>query len=100
MTAGFSLIALMMHAPLIGIRLRWPTVLHAIDMDGLPIKTWPHGKARSVCGLSGLRVAGSGETIGLWPPRVSSLPDGWTRCKDCFDATKHKRPRSEFKAAA
>jgi hypothetical protein len=63
--SGWSLISLMFSAPLIGVRLRWPNVLHAIDMDGLPIKSWPNGKARSVCGLSGLRVVASGRLD--WP---------------------------------
>lgn len=91
-----NLLTLALNAPLIGVRKRWPQTLHAIDMDGLPIATWPKGKATSVCGVTGLRVVESRQGAALWPPRVSTLPDGTVRCRDCFEGTRPKRPRSNF----
>lgn len=43
---GWSLIELMLNAPLVGVRQRWPDVLHAVTMEGLPVKTWPNGTVR------------------------------------------------------
>lgn len=28
----------------------------------------------------------------MWPPRLSLLPEGWTRCGECHKATGSKRP--------
>ena len=95
--SGTSLIALMLDAPLIGVRKRWPETLHAIAMDGFPVATWPKGKATSACGLSGLRVAVDESGAVPWPPRVSTLPEGTVRCRECHEATGRKRPRSEFR---
>lgn len=94
--SGWGLISLMLTAPLVGLRKRWPNVLHAVEMEGFPVKTWPNGTARSACGLTGLRLLwSSGPTP--WPPRVRGLPEGFTRCAECHEATGRKRPRSEFK---
>lgn len=91
-----NLIELMLNAPIIGTRLRWPNVLHAIEMEGLPIETWPNGKARSACGLTGLRIRAFGDVFAPWPPRLKGLPDGWVRCEKCHQATGRKRPRCTF----
>jgi len=67
-------------------------------MEGLPVKTWPKGKAVSACGLSGLRVIGSRDGNAVpWPPRVASLPDGTTRCRECYSAVPVRKVRSEFR---
>ena len=95
-----SLIACAMNAPLIGVSKRWPNTLHAIDMDGLPIAKWPDGTATSVCGKTRLRLLGGREGLPIaWPPRVSSLPDGTTRCRDCYVDSPVKKVRSEFVSA-
>lgn len=98
---GWTLLDLAFNAPLVGIRKRWPNVLHAVDMKGLPVKTWPNGTATSVCGLRGLRVLSSpgvdgNDLLVLWPPRVAGLAP-MTRCPECHEATGRKRPRSTFR---
>jgi hypothetical protein len=99
--AGRSLLALVFSAPLIGIRLRWPTVLHAVTMEGLPTKTWPNGTATSACGLGGLRVLNNGIGAVPWPPYVVGLAEaGHTRCAECFAAVGKMRPRARFRGAA
>ena len=100
-----SLIGLMLSAPLIGIRKRWPHVLHAVEMDGLPTKTWPNGQAVAVCGVTHVRLpkyetSDGIEVFGLWPPAVRSLPKGWTRGKACAEGASKKRPRTHFELKA
>lgn len=92
---GFTLLTLILSTPLTGVRKRWPNVLHAVEMEGLPIKTWPDGLAKSVCGKVGLRCVQWHGTLILWPPAVKGLP-GMRRCRECFDRCKKKRPRSKF----
>lgn len=91
-----SLIALMFTGPHVGIRQRWPNVLHAVTSEGLPIKSWPKGLAVSACGKRGVRLVQSGDGPVSWPPRVRSLPAGYERCAECFVATGKPRPQSEF----
>lgn len=94
----WPLIALMFGAPWIGVRKRWPSVLHAVTYEGLPIHTWPDGLATSACGLTGLRILASGENPVAWPPRVAGLAESSKeRCRACWEATGRKRPRSTFK---
>lgn len=90
---GIPLIAVFFSAPVIGLRKRWPNVLHAVELDGIPFD--PDGTCESACGLKGLRVAVSGSTIGLWPPYVDGLGEK-VRCPECFAICKKKRPRSRF----
>jgi len=93
--SGPSLIELVFNAPLVGVRKRWPNVLHAVEMEGLP---WPEGKAVSACGITGLRVVADERSMVMpWPPRVASIPDGMSRCRPCHEATGKLRPRSEFR---
>lgn len=94
----WPLIALMFGAPWIGIRLRWPQTLHAVTYEGLPIRTWPDGRATSACGLHGLRILASSENHPVaWPPRVAGLAEaGMERCRACWVATGCKRPKSTF----
>ena len=94
---GWPLTSLMLGAPWIGVRKRWPNVLHAVRDEDLPIATWPRGTARSACGLAGVRLEWSNGGPVPWPPRLRWMPDGWSRCADCHDATGRKRPRSEFR---
>lgn len=86
------------NAPLIGIRKRWPNVLHAVELEGLP-GPGKDGLASSVCGLSGVRVATWGDTIGLWPPAVKGLGEK-VRCKECYEVCKRKKPRTRFRVAS
>ena len=95
-----SLIGLMLDAPLVGVLQRWPKRLHAIPMDGIS----PHRMSfESACGLSGLRLFPAdyvGERVAApWPPRVKGMPEGFVRCRVCFEATGRPRPRCDWRAA-
>ncbi len=56
----------------------------------------------TVCGLHRTRPVGmkavdaTGERIGqitmLWPPRLSTLPEGLSRCRTCYVQTGRPRP--------
>lgn len=94
----FSLIALALKAPHIGLRKRWPNVLHAVELDGLPVKTWPDGQATSVCGVSGLRILAASDGPAPWPPYVKGLGEK-NRCPECFAQCKKKRPVTRFHPA-
>lgn len=94
------LITALFTAPLVGIRKRWPRVLHAIEMDGIPVHDLD-GTATSACGVTGLRIVAVADEDGTdfvvpWPPYVEGLAPNHERCKACFDACKKKRPRSRF----
>lgn len=90
---GIPLVSLFFMAPLIGIRVRWPNVLHAVELDGIPFD--PNGTCTSACGLKGLRIAVTGTTVALWPPYVKGLGEK-KRCPECFAICKKKKPRSRF----
>ena len=91
-----SLIELMLSAPLTAVTSDDPSVLHAATMEGLPVETWPHGLAEAACGQERVRLLMVGSVLVPWPPRVSSLPSGRSRCRECHERTGRKRPRSEF----
>lgn len=97
----------MLNAPLAGIvtrQRRCPRVLHAITMEGV-CKGFHEDAAApfvAACGASGLKLypiryaALERAYALLWPPEVKSLPSTLVRCKECFQATGRKRPRSVF----
>lgn len=97
---GWPLFSLMLAAPLVGVRKRWPDVLHAVTDDGLPIKTWPHGTARSACGLTGVRLLSLAPGGPIPWPVQQRLPNGWVRCEACHEATGRKRLRARIKENA
>ena len=90
-----NLITLMLAVPVIGVADGDVTqsTVHAVTMDGLPIKTWPNGTATSACGLERVRVLADQGRVALWPPAVKNLAEGTARCRDCQRATGNKRPR-------
>lgn len=90
-----TLLAAMFTAPLIGVNLRYPERLHAVDMDVLPA-AWPNRCVSAPCGAKRLRIMKSGDFIVPWPPDSRSLPEGWERCRECWVATGKKRPRSRW----
>lgn len=96
---GTPLIIAALAAPLTAISRRWPTVLHAAEMETI-ISAWPNGTVTAACGKARLRLLawGADRTMVPWPPRVDSLPADWTRCRDCHMATGRKRPRSRWVA--
>jgi hypothetical protein len=87
--------------PLIAYNRRWPGVLHAVSADEIhrAAAGWPHWTMRAVCGAQRLRAVLAGELIGQWPPRVRSLPRGWTRCQHCHRLTGRQRPRTTLGVA-
>lgn len=93
--AAVNLATLIIAAPVIGIADGDVTqsTVHAVTLDGLPIKTWPNGTATSACGVPNVRVLVDQERVALWPPAVKNLPEGTTRCRACQQATGNKRPR-------
>lgn len=98
--SGPSLIVLALSAPSIGISVRWPQVMHAITMEGLPIKTWPKGSATAACGKTGLRIMDNGNGYPApWPPAVKGLAPRHTRCPKCFQATGKPRPKCRLERA-
>lgn len=91
------LLSLLFRAPLIGVNPHKPEMLHAVTMDGIPIKNWPRtSTVESACGKKRLKLLGSRGYAVEWPPNVRSLPKGTVRCDTCHDATGRKRPRSRF----
>lgn len=95
MGEGVNLATLMLAAPVIGIAGGDVTqsTVHAVTLEGLPIKTWPNGTATSACGLDNVRVIADHGRVALWPPAVKNLPEGTSRCRECQRATGNKRPR-------
>lgn len=95
-----NLMTLSVWVPVVGVRKRWPNVLHAVTFDGLPVKTWPRGQATAACGVRNVRVWSLDDEGCLpvpWPPSTRGMPRGYTRCKECWDATGRKRPRSQWR---
>lgn len=95
-THGEPLFAAALHAPLVAVDPAARTVLHAATMDAV-VNGWERGEVSAACGTVGLKLMDNGERASVpWPPRVSSLPEGTTRCLACHTATGRKRPRSAF----
>jgi hypothetical protein len=95
---GIPLFQAMIYAPIAGANVRWPKVIHAIDVDEI-CATW--GKrltCTAVCGAKRLRPMSTRTLVVEWPVRVKGLAaQGFERCKACHDLTGRKRPRSWFK---
>lgn len=83
-------------------------IYHAVEAV-LPLR-WVRDRSRratwdAACGkrapVTWWRVAldedgTEGFTTVPWPPRVSTLPEGTSRCSACHEATGRKRPRMGF----
>lgn len=97
------LFGLAFGAPLIGVLKRWPHRMHAVDMDGVIKGSLGRGTFEAACGLGGLRLWGytaNDRTFATpWPPRIKGMPDGFERCRECWEATGRMRPRAEWRAA-
>lgn len=93
------LVEAMLRAPLVAIQ-PGERVFHAVGVGALA-KGWPDGPGVAPCGavVKLLGVPFGSDNAVEWPPRVSSLPDGWTRCRECHDATGKMRPRATFALA-
>ena len=92
-----SLFGMMLDAPLMAASQRWPTVIHAVDVDGLAVAASPSFKRTTVDAVCGrpqvkLLIAEDG-TVALWPPRIKGLAPR-VRCRDCWELTGRKRPRT------
>lgn len=95
--SGPSLFALLLFAPWTACRSCQPKVLHAVTMEGIP-NPGARRLCTTACGLKGARIVASGHAGVQWPPRVASLPEGVTRCRDCYVATGKPRPVSRWVA--
>ena len=90
-----NLLGCAFDAPLIAISLRWPKTLHAVTMEQV-IHGWKRGTFKSACGRKGLRLLGIGseeKVAARWPPGLKGLAP-YVRCRDCWEATGKKRPRT------
>lgn len=88
------------HGPVCGVNPRkTDRVLHAIDAEAVLGRFGD--KRTTVDAPCGERVRIISGEIGpfMWPPRVSMLPAGTTRCVECHLATGRKRPHSAWAAA-
>lgn len=92
---GPPLIVAALCAPLTGVSLRRPNLLHAVTMEGV-IKAWPDHCAVAACGTRNIRLLLVGRLAVEWPPKIRSLPDRVERCRACWEATGRMRPRSQF----
>ena len=90
-----SMVEAAFSAPLCGISIRWPKVLHAVEMREI-VKAWPDGTVVAACGVKGLRVAVAGDAPMPWPPAVAGLAPEHVRCRECWVETGRKRPRSRI----
>lgn len=94
------LIGMALDAPLIAVSKRWPNRLHAVTLDGV-VAGASRGTFESACGVRRLRLygiaVGDRTVAALWPPRVKGMPDGRTRCQECWELTGRKRPRTEWR---
>jgi hypothetical protein len=97
------LLGLAFAAPLIAVSKRWPSTLHAVDMDGVFDGTFGRGTFAAACGVTGLRLWGQPVdermVAALWPPRLAGTPVQFSRCRDCWLATGRMRPRTEWRTS-
>jgi hypothetical protein len=88
-----------LDAPLMAVRKRWPNTIHAIDLQHV-VGGWDRGTFWSACGLRGLRLVGTHYDEALiaapWPPRLRGLPEDTERCRECWELTGKRRPRSTY----
>lgn len=109
-----NLITFALCAPLVAVLPDERHVQHAATMDAL-VKGWdrtevepaddgsprvaglPEG-VRTACGRPGGALLQVDGTLVLWPVRVSTLPDGVRRCRECYAATGRPKIRSELVA--
>ena len=88
-----NLIQAMIHAPLIGVSVRWPKTFHAIEAKTM-IRPWIDGKSyTAACGKTGLWIVQEGPVP--WPPphRMNTHE----RCWPCWIATGKPRIRARLK---
>lgn len=85
-----------LNAPLCAVSKRWPSVIHAAEMDEI-VRAWPlKGAMRppmivAPCGKRGLRFLAIDGNAVLWPPPTAA--GDLKRCRTCWVATGRKRPR-------
>lgn len=97
MSAGLSVYDVLVLAPLVAADPEHLGVLHAATSDRLmPAVLHDDSYVVGACGEAGLKVLSTSAGVVQWPPRVSSLPAGVTRCVPCHVATGRKRPRSSW----
>ena len=91
MMTGMSLLEAMLGAPLIGISVRHPKVLHAVEMEEV-CRTWfDGGTVIGACGRQRLRIMAQDDLLLPWPPALKGLDR--VRCRECWEETGKMRPR-------
>ena len=89
-----TMIEAAMAAPLCGVSVRWPKVLHAVEMREF---MRPGRTVTAPCGASRLRLAVTEAGAPMpWPPAVAGLAPHHVRCRECWVKTGRKRPRSRI----
>lgn len=87
------LFAACLNAPVMGVA---DCVYHGVTLDALAgLYSEPAETVAAACGAMVKLVPLSEHptTAAPWPPRVSTLPVGRSRCKECHALTGKKRPR-------
>ena len=82
------------HGPVCGLDTQHKTrVLHAVTDRAVLDRI---GDSRTTidapCGAKVRIVPVAKDTPVAWPPRVAALPEGWSRCAVCHEATGKRRP--------
>ena len=94
----FPLIVAMFTAPLVCVDPDAVDELHAATMEAIAHAWSGEHELVAACGAGAMKLLPSSEEQGIpWPPRVASLPPGWTRCRACHTLTGRRRPRSEWR---
>lgn len=92
-----NLVTLLMAEPVVAVDPGEDTTLHAVTADGIDAGDWPTPVLRSACGVSGVKLVENAGYAGdpvPWPPPARGLPEGFSRCRECWVATGKKRPRA------
>jgi len=95
---GISWLAAIIDSPLTGVQRRWPKTMHAITAEDMRLRDWHKARTlRSACGRRVAFIAMNGDVV-LWPVQ-HRLPGDLTRCRECWELTGKKRPRSHIEAS-
>ena len=92
----FALIFTAPHCAIRPTKKKGGVVIHAVTMEGLVAAYKGSKTFTGACGTTGLKILSvemKGEGALPWPPRIAGLAP-MTRCRDCWNATGKKRPRS------
>lgn len=71
--------------------------IHAVSMEELIHRWLDKGceGVTTVCGEPEMKILAFGPEVVPWPVQ-HRLPDGYSRCRSCWEGTGKKRPRSKI----